>query len=113
MLEHQRSAALFLSVDSSNLAFEPFRDGIEIVTLAQGEPAVALLKYAPGARVPRHRHTGLETIYVIEGSQSDERGTYGAGSIVLNQPGSEHSVWSDEGCLILIQWAKPIEFIAG
>lgn len=92
-------------------AFEPFREGVEMCRLWQGGPDVALLRYAPGASVPRHRHGGLETILVLEGTQSDERGAYSAGSIVFNPAGSEHSVWSDGGCVVLIQWERPVEFV--
>lgn len=92
-------------------SFEPFRDGIEICRLIDGEPAVALLRYAPGARVPNHRHRGLETIVVLDGEQCDERGCYPKGSVVLNPKGSEHSVWSDAGCVVLIQWERAIEFV--
>jgi anti-sigma factor ChrR (cupin superfamily) len=92
-------------------AFAPFREGVEIFWIREGSPALALLRYAPGAGVPRHRHVGLETILVLEGAQSDEAGRYGAGQLVVNQPGSEHSVWSDEGCLVLIQWEKPVAFV--
>jgi anti-sigma factor ChrR (cupin superfamily) len=92
-------------------AFEPFREGVEICHLVQGEPGVALLRYQPGASVPRHRHTGLETIVVLEGSQSDERGRYETGAVVLNPEGSEHSVWSEDGCVVLIQWDRPVEFL--
>jgi anti-sigma factor ChrR (cupin superfamily) len=93
-------------------AFAPFRPGVEIAMLAPGEPAVALLRYAPGARVPRHRHPDLETILVLEGSQSDERGRHEAGALIVNTPGSEHSVWSEDGCVVLIQWTRPVEFVA-
>jgi anti-sigma factor ChrR (cupin superfamily) len=61
--------------------------------------------------VPRHRHTGLETILVLDGTQSDERGDYGAGTLILNPTGSAHSVWSDPGCVVLIQWDKPVQFL--
>ncbi|MCA8879306.1 MAG: cupin domain-containing protein [Rhodobacteraceae bacterium] len=91
--------------------FEPFRDGVDISNIVAGEPAVALLRYAPGAGVPRHRHTGLETILVLDGIQCDERGKYPAGTLMLNPAGSEHSVWSETGCVVLIQWARPVRFL--
>lgn len=104
--------------------FQHFREGIEICTLhdaaqaissptATGEdqPVIALLRYQAGARVPRHRHPGIETILVLEGSQSDEGGCYEAGSLVINPVGSEHSVWSERGCVVLIQWDKPVQFV--
>jgi anti-sigma factor ChrR (cupin superfamily) len=101
----------FLSGGWRRCAFEPFREGVEIVPLKTGSPSVALLRYAPGASVPRHRHLGLETILVLDGGQSDERGDYGTGALVLNPAGSEHSVWSENGCVVLIQWERPVEFV--
>ena len=94
------------------LPFRPFREGIEICRLRADPPVVALLRYAPGARVPRHRHPGLETVLVLEGSQRDERGTYGPGTLVVNPAGSTHAVASDEGCVVLIQWERAVQFIA-
>lgn len=94
-----------------NCTFEPFRPGVEISVLLEGEPAVALLRYQPGAKVPRHRHVGVETILVLDGAQSDESGTYKTGDLVINERGSIHNVWSDEGCVVLIQWEKPVSFV--
>jgi anti-sigma factor ChrR (cupin superfamily) len=94
-----------------SMSFAPFRDGVDICTLRVGEPAVALLRYAPGASVPRHEHMGLETILVLDGTQSDERGDYPTGSLILNPEGSVHSVWSKEGCVVLIQWDRPVRFV--
>jgi len=91
--------------------FRPFREGVEISVLREGAPGVALLRYAPGAGVPRHRHPALETILVLDGVQSDERGDYPVGSLILNPEGTEHSVWSDGGCTVLIQWNLPVEFV--
>jgi anti-sigma factor ChrR (cupin superfamily) len=94
-----------------DLPFEPFRDGVDIHHIWTGEPAVAILRYAPGSAVPRHLHTGLETILVLEGEQCDERGCYPEGSLVLNPPGSIHSVWSETGCAVLIQWEHPVKIL--
>ena len=47
----------------------------------------ALLRYAAGAKIPRHRHEGTEHIYVLIGTQRDERGEYVAGAHVVNPPG--------------------------
>lgn len=87
------------------------REGVRLRELHNSkELRVALLSYIPGAGVPMHRHTGDEHIYVIHGSQSDERGTYHAGSYVFNPAGSSHSVTSTEGCLVLIHWLGPVSF---
>lgn len=96
------------------LPFEPFRKGIEIHWLMKGgpdEPSAALLRYEPGAGAPRHRHPALETVIVLEGNQSDENGHYPAGSVVFNPAGTEHTILSSEGCVVLIQWALPIIFL--
>ena len=96
-----------------SLPFEPFREGVEISEIFAGSPAVAVLRYQPGASVPRHQHNGLETIVVLEGVQSDEHGDYPAGSVILNPAGTAHSVWSTDGCIVLIQWQLPVQFLEG
>ncbi|MBB3459361.1 anti-sigma factor ChrR (cupin superfamily) [Rhizobium sp. BK313] len=96
------------------LAFAPFRGNVTIHWIQPfvgDQPGVALLKYEPGASVPRHRHEGLETILVLEGTQSDETGDYVKGSYIVNAAGTEHSVWSDEGCVVLIQWDRPVKIL--
>ncbi|MCR9213767.1 MAG: cupin domain-containing protein [Proteobacteria bacterium] len=92
--------------------FEPFKPGVEIYRLSQGKPEAALLRYAPGATIPRHRHTGLETILILEGSQCDEKGRYELGTFILNPAGTEHTVWTEEGCVVLIQWETPVAFLS-
>lgn len=95
-----------------DLPFQPFKEGVEIYSIVDGEPALALLRYAPGASVQRHRHADLETICVLEGSQSDDNGTHVVGTIIANPKGSSHRVWSEDGCVVLIQWTKPVHFIS-
>ena len=94
-----------------NAEFQPFRDEVRMCRLLDGEPAIALLKYQPVARVPRHRQTGVETIYVLSGAQNDEHASYGVGNFITNPEGSEHSVWSDFGCVVLIHWNRLVEFL--
>jgi anti-sigma factor ChrR (cupin superfamily) len=94
--------------------FSPFRPGVEIRVL-YGTPglgaAAAILRYRPGAGIPAHEHPGYELVYVLSGAQSDERGTYRAGTFVLNEPGSRHAVESSEGCLVLVMWERPVVFM--
>ncbi|WOD40614.1 cupin domain-containing protein [Nodosilinea sp. E11] len=94
------------------LDWQPFRSGVDIHRLYPAEPdgaAAALLRYQPGASVPRHLHTGFEHIFVLSGSQTDANGTYPAGTLVVNPPGTRHTVSSSEGCIVLAIWAKPVE----
>jgi len=109
-----RLVARALELGARKRGYRKLRDGVDILVLAgvpEKGPTVALLRYSPGARVPAHRHSGFEVIFVIDGAQSDERGTYEAGEVVVNREGDSHSVWSDDGCLILIVWERPIEFL--
>ncbi len=108
---HEQSYGGLIQGGWRDLDFVPFRHGVSAHWLYRGaedDPTVAILKYLPGARVPRHRHAGLETIIVLDGIQSDERGNYPAGSVMLNPTGTEHSVWTDMGCVVLIQWDRPV-----
>jgi anti-sigma factor ChrR (cupin superfamily) len=100
-------------LERDELEWRPFQPGVDIHPL-WGEPAGAsavLLRYAPGARVPRHRHEDVEEIRVLRGSQPDEQGVYPAGSHVFNPAGSIHSVESPEGCVALLVWRKPNTFL--
>ena len=93
------------------LDWKPFHPGIEIYQLyepQQDGSQAALLRYLPGASVPLHEHPGFEHILVLSGEQSDENGTYTAGSFVINPPGSRHSVISKIGCIVLLIWEKPV-----
>ena len=74
-------------------------------------PTSSILRYAPGAHIPYHRHDGYEYVYVLSGSQRDERGTYGPGTLVVNAPGSTHDVASDDGCIVLLIWERPVVFV--
>ena len=99
--------------DIAKIHFQELRPGVEIHVLHEAPDGarVAILRYAPGAEVPVHRHDGYEYIYVLEGEQSDERGSYSAGSFVVNEPGMTHRVVSKTGCSVLILWQRPVVFL--
>jgi len=102
-----------LAAESSDLAWQVFREGIDIYPIYKSEQgcSAALLRYAPGAIVPSHVHTGYEHILVLEGEQQDERGIYSSGSLMISPPGTSHSVLSRQGCLVLAIWEKPVNFL--
>jgi anti-sigma factor ChrR (cupin superfamily) len=106
---------ILLPADIEKGEFATFRPGIGIRVLygtpGSGGAAAAFLKYEPGARIPEHEHTGNELVYVISGSQTDERGTHRAGTLVHNPPGTHHVVESPEGCLVLVVWEKAVRFL--
>ena len=110
---HQIFCAQPNSATLADLPWQVFRDGVEICPLYQSTKGMssALLRYTPGAHVPTHRHAGYEHIFVLQGSQCDEYGVYAAGSVVVNAPDSIHSVLSPEGCIVLVIWELPVEFV--
>jgi anti-sigma factor ChrR (cupin superfamily) len=71
----------------------------------------ALVRMAPGARLPRHRHVGLEQSFVLEGVLMDEDGACAAGDYVWRRPGSEHEAWAETGCVVLAIFDAPNEFL--
>jgi anti-sigma factor ChrR (cupin superfamily) len=90
------------------------REGVRILVLDEGlngQDRIALLRYDPGASVPEHRHRGRETIYVLEGIQEDDTGAHPAGTWLANPAGTKHSIRSPTGCLVLIHWSQPVEFL--
>jgi anti-sigma factor ChrR (cupin superfamily) len=101
-------------VRRGEMAWQPFRPGVDVHRL-WGDPAgasAALLRYAPGASVPRHLHQGAEHVHVLEGSQRDDRGLHVAGSVVVNEAGSTHQVESPDGCVVFVVWELPVQFLS-
>jgi len=107
--EHGDTATKFDRYD-----WQPFRQGVEICRLYgdnDSGPSAALLRYAAGATVPRHTHTGYENIMILSGSQRDEYREYPAGTLIVSGPQSNHAISSPNGCIVLAIWQSPVEFI--
>lgn len=97
-----------------DLPWEPFREGVEVYWLygdGHTGPSAALLKFAPGAGVSLHEHGGYEHIIVLAGEQSDHRGSAGAGTLLINSPGTRHRVKSESGCIVLVIYERPVRFL--
>jgi len=96
------------------LPWKPFRDGVDIYRLYGGRetgPSAALLRYHPGARVGLHEHRGYEHILVLSGSQVDENSRSETGTLIVNPPGTRHSVLTEGGCIVLAIYEKPVQFL--
>ncbi len=102
-------------VDVSTLEWQPTPfPGICMKLLWQDEASgafTALFKTEPGARLPLHRHQGVEQTFVLEGSLVDDEGACTAGNFVWRRPGSIHSAYSPNGCLALGTFTSPNEFL--
>ena len=97
----------------SELAWQPFRPGIEIFRLygdGVSGPSAALLRYESGARLPEHAHVAHEHIVILSGSQQDEHGVYRAGTVLIHEPDTHHRVSSEHGCVALAIWNAPVQF---
>lgn len=76
--------------------------------MVQGGPRVKdaelmFVRFAPGLRFPRHTHTGVERVLVLEGSYVDSDGvTHGTGDLCVCDAGTSHAlrVSRDEPCII-------------
>ncbi len=97
----------------AELAWQPFHEGVEIVRLhGDGSvgPSAALLRYQPGASIPTHKHSGYEHILVLAGAQRDQRERYDVGTLVIHGHDTEHTVASEDGCVVLAIWQAPVRF---
>ncbi len=104
-----------LRSDPASFEWFQFKPGVKKLILS-GTPDsrhVSVLWYTseegkPGA-VPLHYHAKTESIYVIDGAQSDAKGKYERGSFYFNPPGSGHNVFDSAG-LFLLSYAAPPDF---
>jgi len=71
----------------------------------------ALMKFAPGARLPDHEHMRIEQTYVLEGSLVCGEGECKAGDFVWRPAGSRHEAWAGpNGGLMLAMFQIPNKF---
>lgn len=104
---------LHLAQHPDQLTWQPFRDGVDIHRLygdGLSGPSAALLRYREASRIPRHHHEGYEHILVLAGSQCDEHGSVGPGTLRIHPPGTSHAVISEAGCVVLAIYEKPVRF---
>jgi anti-sigma factor ChrR (cupin superfamily) len=71
----------------------------------------ALMRMAPGARLPDHEHVLIEQTYVLEGSLMCGEGECKAGDFVWRPAGSRHEAWGGPaGGLMLAMFQIPNRF---
>jgi anti-sigma factor ChrR (cupin superfamily) len=105
-----------IAENADAISWQPFRDGVDIYRLygdrASG-PTAALIRFRVEGRIPMHEHQGYEHIFVLSGSQRDQNSTATAGTLMINAPGTRHSVVGEAGCIVLAIYEKPVKFEAG
>ncbi len=102
-------------VEVANLPWEKTRfAGVEGKTLLVDRETgmlTALMKFAPGARLPDHEHMRIEQTYVLEGSLMCSEGECKAGEFVWRPTGSRHEAWGGpQGGLMLAIFQIPNKF---
>jgi anti-sigma factor ChrR (cupin superfamily) len=102
-------------VEVAKLPWEKTRfAGVEGKTLVVDKETgvvTALMKFAPGARLPDHEHMRIEQTYVLEGSLICGEGECKAGDFVWRPPGSRHEAWGGpQGGLMLAIFQIPNKF---
>ncbi len=81
--------------------------GVQRKPLAREEAerghATSIVRYVKGASFDQHHHPKGEEIFVLEGTFSDEHGDNGPGTYMRNPPGSRHTPFSKEGCILFVK----------
>jgi anti-sigma factor ChrR (cupin superfamily) len=89
--------------------------GVEYKTLYSDRTArtiTTLLRAAPGATYPAHRHGGVEQIYVIDGDMIFDDHRLDSGDFEVSAGNTEHSsISTNAGCLALIVHSDSDQFL--
>jgi ChrR Cupin-like domain len=91
-----------------------FRPNVQKLILAGTAESkhIAILWYTvEDGAVGLHYHGKTESVYVIDGTQTDAKGVYETGTVYFNPPGSGHEV-SDSTGFFLLSYAAPPDFAA-
>jgi hypothetical protein len=107
-----------LSVDDVAAMPEPyawfdFKPNVKKLILAGTAETqhVAILWYTvTDGGVGLHYHSKTESVYVIDGTQTDAKGVYGDGAVYFNPPGSGHQITDSSG-FFLLAYAAPPDFV--
>ena len=99
--------------DLYNVKLEPFDNYGEIIpgmswhkisyNKKNGGYGTYVLKMEPGAKSLPHQHTSFEEFLMLDGELTDSDGKiFNKGDFVTFEPGSEHSSYTKNGCLVLV-----------
>ena len=99
--------------DINNLNFKPFDNYGEVVpgmswhkisyNKENGGQGTYVLKMEAGAKSLPHVHTGFEEFFMLDGELIDPDGKiFKKGDFVSYEPGSQHSSYTKNGCLVLV-----------
>ena len=96
-----------------NLKFEPFDNYGAVVpgmswykisyNRDAGGQGTYVLRMDPGSKSLPHEHTGYEEFLMLDGELTDPDGkVFKKGDFITFYPGSTHSSYTKDGCLVLV-----------
>ena len=98
--------------DPFNVKFKPFDNyGLPIVGMSWSKitynqktgQGTYILKMEPGAKSKLHEHVNFEEFIILDGELIDpDNKIFKKGDVVTYEPGSRHSSYTKNGCLILV-----------
>jgi anti-sigma factor ChrR (cupin superfamily) len=102
-------------VDVESMPWEKTKyEGIEQKTLLLDPKTgmlTALMRMAPGTKLPDHEHVRIEQTYVLEGTLICPEGECKAGQFVWRPAGSRHHAWAGpKGGVFLAMFQVPNKF---
>jgi DNA-directed RNA polymerase specialized sigma24 family protein len=93
-------------LDPSESAWEEVAAGIScklLATDAEKDRVSMLVRLAPGAAYPPHRHAGVEELYLLDGELIIDDKTLHPGDYNRAEPGTgDQHVWSETGCTCVL-----------
>jgi hypothetical protein len=99
-----------LTAHPGNYDFFNFKPNLQklILSGAPDTQHISILWYTvPNGSVGLHYHAKTESVYAIDGTQTDAKGVYPTGSLYFNPPGSGHQISNSTGFFILAYAAPP------
>jgi len=99
-------------ISISDLGWQEYQPGISFKILWEDPTTkrrAQMARFAPGAKLPLHRHVGDELIFVLEGAVSDESGTVSVGNVGYRPNGCVHNVSTKNGATVLAVLTGDIE----
>jgi anti-sigma factor ChrR (cupin superfamily) len=100
----------YFFADASNMTWREssFAKGVQVKDLGAAEGrSMQLVRFAPGASFPLHRHDGPEFIYLLEGAAVQEGQLLQAGWASVAATGTtDHAFHSPTGCVFLTVYTQ-------
>ena len=80
-----------------------WRKRLHLVGSPEAGQVTSVVRYDPHASFPAHNHPHGEEILVLDGTFSDERGDWPAGTYLLSPEGFRHAPFSKPGCVLFVK----------